>query len=317
MSTVPSLFIKEMLVNGKPTRVECVELHGQAYSLSKGVATTIQLEDEWYEDVADPESVISVLRQSQVPADIFTFWQRLPGTQPLFRFHQEWESIAVLPVTTFDHWMSKQIKPTARNKIRKAQKNGVEVREARYDSDFVRGMTEIFNEAPIRQGRRFWHYGKDFETVKQQFSRFLFRESLLGAYYRDELIGFAMLGNAGGYGFLGQIISKIRHRDKAPNNVLIAGAVDLCGRAKLPYLVYANWGDGSLVDFKRSNGFEETRLPRYYIPLTWRGQLAIRVGLHRGWSHLLPGSIKTRLTFLRARCAAWSLSAKTESGTPK
>jgi hypothetical protein len=41
---------------------------------------------------------------------------------------------------------------------------------------------------------------------------------LLGAYYRDELIGFAMLGNAGRYGVLEQIISKIMHRDKAPNN---------------------------------------------------------------------------------------------------
>ena len=73
---------------------------------------------------------------------------------------------------------------------------GVEVRECAYDDDFVRGMTSIFNETPIRQGRRFWHYGKDFETVKRQFSRNLFREDLIGAYYQGELIGFAMLGRS-------------------------------------------------------------------------------------------------------------------------
>ena len=39
-------------------------------------------------------------------------------------------------------------------------------------------MTAIFNEAAIRQGRPFWHYGKDFETVKRQFSRYLAREHM-------------------------------------------------------------------------------------------------------------------------------------------
>src|SRR5262249_25408926 len=159
-------------------------------------------------------------------------------THPEFPFHSEWEGVAALPVTTFDHWISKQVTPTARNKIRKAQKSGVAVREVHYDDDFIRGMTDIFNETPIRQGRRFWHYGKDFATVKQQFSRYVFREDLLGAYYRDELIGFVMLGNAGRYGYLGQILSKIAHRDKAPNNALIAKAVEVCQRRQMPYLVY-------------------------------------------------------------------------------
>src|SRR5207249_7831640 len=121
---------------------------------------------------------------------------------------------------------------------------GVEVREVSYDDDFVRGVTAIFNETPVRQGRRFWHYGKDFETVKRQFSRYLFREDLIGAYVKDELIGFIMLANAGRYGVLGQIISKIQHRDKSPNNDLIAKAVEVCARKGLPFLVYAYWGDG-------------------------------------------------------------------------
>ncbi len=107
-----------------------------------------------------------------------------------------------------------------RSQIRKAEKEGVVVRETRYDDDFVRGMTAIFNEAPVRQGRRFWHYGKDFETVKRQFSRYIHREHMIGAYYHDEMIGLIMLGNAGRFGITGQIISSIKHRDKATNNAL-------------------------------------------------------------------------------------------------
>lgn len=298
---ISSSFTKETLLNGKPARIECLDIGGQTYSISRGFATIVSLEDDWFEDVQDPSSVIAALKAAHIGADLFTFWQRLPDTEPRFDFYTEWESVAALPVTSFDHWLNKQIKPTARNKIRKAGKSGVEVREARYDDDFVRGMTEIFNESPVRQGRRFWHHGKDFVTVKQQFSRYLFREDLIGAYFRDELIGFSMLANAGRYAYLGQIISKIQHRDKAPNNALIAKAVEVCERKQLPYLVYAYWGDGSLFDFKRSLGFEETRLPRYYVPLTRKGRLAISAGLHHGWKELLPKSIRSRLKTLRSQ----------------
>src|SRR5207247_6780195 len=123
---------------------------------------------EWYDDVQDTASVIAALKDAHVGADLFTFWQRLPDTEPRFDFHMERESLAALPVKTFDYWWEKQLKPATRNLIRKAQKKGVQVRDALYDDDFVRGMAAIFNETPVRQGRHFWHYGKDVDTVKQQ-----------------------------------------------------------------------------------------------------------------------------------------------------
>ena len=303
-------FIRDTLINGEPSRIECLEVFGQTYAISQGAVTTVHLEDEWFDDVRAPRPVIATLKEGPVHADIFTFWQRLPNTEPLFEFYHEWDSIAALPVTTLDHWWNKQIRPVTRNLIRKAQKKGVEVRETTFDDDFVRGMTDIFNEAPVRQGRRFWHYGKDFETVKQQFSRYLFREHLLGAYHEDELIGFIMLADAGTYGSLGQIISKLRHRDKSPTNALVAKAVEVCAQKHLPYLVYAHWGDGPLVDFKRHNGFAETRLPRYYVPLTRKGQLAIALGVHGGWKQLIPIQLRAQLKRLRSR---W-LSVTTTAG---
>jgi len=207
----------------------------------------------------------------------------------------------VLSVQTYDYWWNSQLKANTRNMIRKSQKAGVEVREASFDDDFIRGITDIFNESPVRQGRPFWHYGKDFKTVKHHFSRFLFREDLIGAYYQGELIGFVMLGHAGRFGILGQFISKFQHRDKATNNALMGKTVEMCEKRQLPYLTYGSWDQSSLADFKRHCGFEEIQVPRYFIPLTPRGAVALRLRLHRGWKNALPPQIKKPLKKLRNR----------------
>jgi hypothetical protein len=176
----------------------------------------------------------------------------------------------------------------------------VVVRETSYDDAFVRGMTAIFNEAPVRQGRPFWHYGKDEATVRRQFSRYIHREHMIGAYYQDEMIGLVMLGNAGRFGLTGQIISSLKHRDKATNNALIAKAVDVCASRGLDYLVYLFWSNDSLSEFKRRCGFERTNAPRYFVPLTAKGKLGLKLGAHRGWSAMLPDRIRLPLKTLRA-----------------
>lgn len=301
---------KPTMVKGKPANISCLEIGRQTYAITRGPVTVVGLEDEWYEDLRDPDSVISTLTDnSGFKPDIFTFWQRLPEIEPRYSFHTEWEEIAVLPIESYEHWWNHQIKSRVRNLIRKAEKEGVELREAAFDNEFVRGMTAIFNEAPVRQGKRFWHFGKDFETVKRQFSRFLFREDMIGAYYRDELIGFVMLGNAGQYGDTGQIISSVKHRDKATNNALIAKSVEVCEKKQLPYLVYGYWSDDSLAEFKRRCGFERTRLPRYFVPLTLKGKLALRLGVHRGWKAALPAGLKARVKKLRR---SWNESRSDE-----
>jgi hypothetical protein len=258
-------------------------------------------QQEWFEDVENPEVLIDALQKSKDRPDILTFWQRLPDTEPRYPYQMERHSIAALPIKSYSSWWEKQIDRKARNKVRKAQKNGVVVKPAAFDDSFVRGMTSIFNETPIRQGRRYLHYGKDFETVKREFSRFLFREEIFGAYLGKELVGFIMLADAGKYGSLGQIISKIAYRDLAPTNALLAKAVERCAEKRFPYLVYALWLEDSLGDFKRSNGFQKFDLPRYFVPLTRKGKLALKLGLHRGWKEAVPKPLRKPLKELRGR----------------
>jgi hypothetical protein len=254
-------------------------------------------QQEWFEDVENPEVLIDALRKSKHHPDILTFWQRLPDTEPKYSYPMERDSIAALPIKSYSFWWEKQIDRKTRNKIRKAKKNGVIVKPASFDDAFVRGITSIFNETPIRQGRS---YPME-KTLKQkcQFSRFLFREEIFGAYLGEELVGFIMLAYAENYAFLGQIVSKIAHRDLAPNNALLAKAVERCAEKGLPYLVYALWLEDSLGDFKRGNGFQKFDLPRYYVPLTGKGKVALKLSLHRGWKGALPNRLKSPLKKLR------------------
>ena len=256
-------------------------------------------QQEWFEDIENPEMLIDALQKSRDCPDILTFWQRLPDTEPRYPYQMERDSIAALPIKSYAFWLEKQIDRKVRNKVRKAQKNGIVVKPATFDDQFVRGMTSIFNETPIRQGRQYLHYGKDFETIKREFSRFLFREEIFGAYLGEELVGFIMLADAGKYASLGQIISKIAYRDLAPTNALLAKAVERCAEKGVPYLVYALWLEDSLGDFKRSNGFKKFDLPRYFVPLTSKGKLALKLGLHRSWKAALPNRLKRPLKKLR------------------
>lgn len=260
-----------------------------------------RIKDEWYEDIEDPVTLIEKLKESKINADIFTFWQRLPDKSPIYNYYIEWDSIAALPVSSFDYWFTKQIDAKIRNLIRKAQKKGVEIRETTFDDEFVKGITSIFNETPIRQGKPFWHYGMDFDTVKKVFSQNIHREDIIGAYYNDNLIGFIMLAHAGKYAMLTQILSKIEHRDKSPQNALIAKAVEVCEAKKIPYLVYAMWPRGTLADFKRNNAFEKVDLPRYYIPLTMKGMIALKFHLHHDIAELLPDKVKDYLKDVRSK----------------
>jgi hypothetical protein len=264
------------------------------------------IDGEGYQFLEDPELALSQLRKSGPRVDIFTFIQKLSETAPKYSYTMEWDNMAVLPVTTFEEWMTKQIDFKVRNKVRKATKNGVVVQEVVFDDDYVRGIHAIYNESPLRQGKPFWHYGKDIETVRKMNATFLDRSIFIGAYFEGNLIGFVKLvynedqTQAG----LMQIVSMIGHQDKAPTNALIAQAVKACADRGIPHLWYANMSYGKklvdgLADFKRHNGFQKIELPRYFVPLTLAGRVALRLGLHHGVNDWVPEPVAAAYRTIR------------------
>jgi hypothetical protein len=259
------------------------------------VAGINEKEDHFHE-VCDPRAILEELKMHGHRADIFTFWQRLPETQPRFPYYFEWDNVAAVPLTTFDAWFKKQIPKKTREKIRKSSRAGIEVGCVPFDRALVQGIVDIFNESPIRQGRVFSNFGKAFEDVELEWSQDLERSEFLGAYYHSELVGFIKLLSAGTYGRTSGTICKLAHRDKAPMNALIAEAVRVSISRGFSHLVYGrfaygNKGVDSLSDFKRHNGFEKIDLPRYYIPITATGKLALALGFHRGFLARLPGPV--------------------------
>ncbi len=261
---------------------------------------TARIDEEWDEDLVDPIKFIDLLKQKKIKADIFTFWQRLPDITPKYDFFMEWDNIAAIPVKSYDYWWTKQIGSNARNMVSKAKKKGLVIKESEYNDTFISGMVKIFNETPVRQGKPFRHYGKDFETIKREFSKYVSNMEIIGAYYNDELVGFIMLVHGGIWSRTAQIISLLEHRDKAPNNALIAKAVEICAIKNVPYCVYANWASGSLAEFKQRNGFEKIALPRYYVPLNIKGRILLALKLHKGISGVLPESLLIILKKIRA-----------------
>lgn len=261
------------------------------------------VKDEADLDIPEPIAVLDLIRTREADRfDLFTFGQRLPDTEPKYRYPMEWDRIAALEYQDHRFWFEKILDDKTRNMVRKAGKKDVELRMVDFDDDLVRGIVDIYNEAPIRQGRRFKHYGKSFEDAKTANATHLGRSVFVGAYYGTELIGFMKLVFGDRTARAEQIISKIAHRDKAPTNALLNEAVRLCEAHGVPFLVYGIWpSKESFAHFKKNNGFREYRLPRYYVPLNAKGWLAVKLGMYKEFKQRLPRVISMRLVDIRER----------------
>jgi hypothetical protein len=282
---------------------------GHPISVSGRFPRIARLRDEFYDHIEFPEQFITSLTLSRLPADIFSFVAPIPTRDAFYDFHTEMSDVAVLRITSYDQWWKKQINDKTRNMIRKAAKSGVEVRLVAFSDDLVEGIVRIHNESPIRQGRRFRHYGKPFSVVQQEHATFLDRSEFFAAFFKGEMIGFIKLVHGTGVSNLMQIVSMISHRDKAPTNALIAKAVERCAEKGVPLLHYGSWSRRSMGDFKRHHAFEQVEVPRFFVPLTLLGRTALLLGLHRNIIDRLPEAL--------VDCAAvWRMRWNTERFQP-
>jgi hypothetical protein len=283
-----------------------IDVCGKQIKVEGKAVRIARLDADKYQFLNEPQTMLEALRKCGHRIDLFTFMQGLPETSPKFAYPMEWDNLAALPVSTFDHWWTRQIDNKTRNMVRKAEKKMIVVREVPFDDALVRGIWEVYNETPVRQGIPNAHYGKDIETVYKIEATFLDSSIFIGAFLDSRLVGFVKLvadetrTQAG----LMNIVSMMQHRDKAPTNALIAQAVRTCAGRGIPYLVYSNFAYGSkqtssLSDFKESNGFQRIDVPRYYVPLNPIGLAAFRLGLHHRLADRLPAPVAAKLRDLR------------------
>lgn len=297
----------EIRIAGKTFYVPSEEICGRTVVVTGKWIRTAQVRDEGVVEgvsVEDPAVFITKLRQSNLRADVFTFAQRPPQVTPKYEYHFEWDNWAVIPTNCFNDWWE-NLPQVSRKNVRRAAKRGVVVKVVPFDDNLVRGVHRIYNHTPVRDGRLFWHFGKDVETVRRELATYLDRSEFIGAYWNEELIGFIKMVYVDQVATLFHIISMNEHYDKRPMNALIAKAAEVCEQKRVSHFVYGQFVYGnkrrsSLVEFKRRNGFEQINFPRYYVPLTLKGEAFVRLRLYRGVSELVPEPLLEPLLSFRA-----------------
>jgi hypothetical protein len=249
---------------------------------------------EYEKDVRPTEKFLERLRENGV--DIFTFIERSwhhTFPNPSENWIKADDNVALLQVASYDEWW-KNIGKKTRNMVRKAEKSGVSTQVVAPDDKLAEGIWKIYNETPVRQGRVFSHYGVTLETVKRQILS-AENSTFIGSYIEDELAGFIQLVHGDNIAITSQILSLQKQWDKAVNNALLAKAVEVCASQQEKWLMYGRIGNHPSLDkFKQNNGFTRFPLTRYYMPLTRKGKIATKLGLHRELKDALPQSMKDK-----------------------
>ena len=230
-------------------------------------------------------------------ADIYTFLDRkwcCPITNVPSDWKKEDDNVGLLEIKDFETWWQVVGKKT-RNMARKAEKSGIKVTEVQASDKLAEGIWKIYNETPIRQERAFPQYGEPLEIVRGNMYEAK-TSTFIGAYLDDELVGFIQLAYSQDTAITSNIIALQKHWDKAVNNALLAKAVEICAKKGIRWLIYGRIGNHPSLDrFKESNGFVKYPINRYYVPITGKGETAIKLGLHRELKDALPQWLKDPL----------------------
>jgi hypothetical protein len=250
---------------------------------------------EYETDIVPTKEFLEKIRERGV--DVFSFLERkwcniIPNPSKLWAKTDD--NIALLQITTYDEWWKKTGKKT-RNMVRKAEKSGVRTMVVDPNEKLVQGIWKIYNETPIRQERAFPAYGISLPTV-QRYVLSSRNCTYIGAYMQNELVGFIRLVHGRSITILSQILSLQKHCNLPVNNALMAKAVEVCASRGEKWLMYARMGNHPTLDrFKQNNGFTKFPLVRYSVPLTRKGEAAIKLGLQNRIADEIPPWVKNRL----------------------
>src|SRR5580698_389654 len=106
-----------------------IEVNGKAISIRGRFVRIARLDGDKYHFIDDPMPFLDRLQHCGTRIDLFTFMQKVDEPTPKFNYPMELDNLAVLPVSTYDHWLKQQIRSLPRNRTRQAEKKGVTFRE--------------------------------------------------------------------------------------------------------------------------------------------------------------------------------------------
>ncbi len=250
---------------------------------------------EYIKDMIPVDDYIEKL--AEIGVDIFTFierkWCNLISNPPHLWLKTE-DNIALLKLSSYEEWW-KGIGKKTRNMVRKGEKSGLKTRLAEPNKKLADGMWQIYNETPIRQKRAFPHYGTPIKNVRRSVLSAQ-GYTFIGAFFQNELAGFIQLVHDNKTAVISQILSLQKYLNKAVNNALVAKAVEFCANKKIMWIIYGRIGNHPSLDkFKQNNGFSKFSITRFYVPITRKGRIAAKMGMHREIKDVLPEQLKYAL----------------------
>ena len=132
----------EISVKGKWYSIPALYVNAFAITVrGRWIKVAIISNEDWLaSELEDPEECLERLKKHDehgLKADIFTFSQKLPATQPRYSYPMEWESIAAIHVTSFKDWWEK-LPQESRKNVRRSQKRGIVIRVKKLDDELVR-----------------------------------------------------------------------------------------------------------------------------------------------------------------------------------
>lgn len=298
----------EISIKGRWVRVPAVKVDNDiVVTTGRWIRMAAVHDEEWSEtEVGDPGRYIEVLKSRPGQgkrADIFTFTQKPSAVEKRYPYPCEDQSVAAIRLQSFKGWWE-SLPQESRKNVRRAQKRGVVVKVVEFNEDLIRGIMEVNNDSPVRQGQRNLHYNKSYEQVRRDHAAFVDRSDFICAYYENGVIGFLKIVYRQEVASILQLTPMASHSDKRPANAMLAKAIEQCEARGIAYVTYGlfnygNKGNTSLREFKVRNGFEEMLVPRYYVPLTNWGRVCVRLKLYRGLLGILPRNIIVALVKAR------------------
>jgi hypothetical protein len=163
----------EISVRGRPQMVPAVRVSGiDIVLLGRFPRRAAIRDEEWLELNTRPHPIelAGALKQITAPADILTISGELDD--PLIpNLKCETDNVAIADTSDFERW-SMGLPEEARKNTRRATRRGIEIRAVHLDCELAEGIKKIYDETPVRQGRPFWHYGKDVATVLKENSSY-------------------------------------------------------------------------------------------------------------------------------------------------
>src|SRR5271156_4762027 len=146
----------EIRVKGRWVTVPAVEVNGEKLFASGSwpKIATVRSEQMAEYELENPDVCIQELKREgnrALKADIFSFVQKVPSTNPKYSYSMEWESVAAVHLVSFQEWWE-GLPQEARKNTRRAQKRGVEVRINEFNDELIQGIREVNDDSPQRQG---------------------------------------------------------------------------------------------------------------------------------------------------------------------